>query len=170
MPTTTNKIAYGTEAALTCTLGSLGSSATWVAGREATAVDNSSNLYLDYLISGLITVGTTPTANTQIRIYALSTVGLAAVYPDVFDGTDSAETVTSVGVGQGFLKRLATLNVDATTSDRGYAFGKVSLAQAFGGVCPKVWTLFVTHNTAVNLNATPGNHYLVYEPISTTNS
>jgi hypothetical protein len=166
---TTNKIAYGTEAAMTITLASLGTSSTWVAGRESNSVDNSVNLYLDYLISGQIMVGTSPSANTQIRVYAFSTVGLSATWPDVFDGTDSAETISSVGVGQGFLKRLATLNVDATTSDLGYQFGKVSLAQAFGGVVPAAWGLWVTHNTGVNLNATAGNHYVVRQGIATTN-
>ncbi len=167
---TTNKIGYAAEAAMTITLASLGTSSTFVAGREGTAVDNSSNLYLDYLISGQITVGTTPTANTQIRVYALSTVGTSSTWPDVFDGTDSAETLTSVGVGQGFLKFVAIMNVDTNTTDRAYTFGKVSLASLFGGVCPSLWTLFVTHNTAANLNSTGGNHYLIYQPIFTTNN
>ncbi len=81
------------------------------------------------------------------------------------DGTDSAETLTSVGVGQGFLKLAAALNVDATTSDRDYAFGPVSVAQLFGGVLPQRWSVFVSHNTGVALNATGGNHVLKYQGV-----
>lgn len=168
MPTT-NKTAYATEAALTITLASLGTSSTWVAGRQSTVVDNSANLYLDYLVSGRVTVGTSPTAATQIRIYAFTTVGLTATYPDTFGASDAAVTISSVGIGQGFLKYIATLNVDATTTNAAYYFGKVSLARLFGGVCPKTWGIFCTHNTGANLNSTGGNQYIVVEGITTTN-
>ena len=43
--------------ALTITLASLATSSTLVAGRESTAVDNSSNVDEDHLVSGQITVG-----------------------------------------------------------------------------------------------------------------
>lgn len=159
-----NKIEYGSSAAVTISLSSLASSATWVAGRESTLVDNTTNKYLDYLLAGLITVGTTPTINTEIRV---SVVGMMddTLWPDVFDGTDSAETITSAGVGASILKRAATLTVDATTSDRGYPFGPISIAQLFGGVVPKKFVVFVSHNTGVNLNATGGNHTLFVTPV-----
>lgn len=167
---TTNNIAYAAESAMTITLAGLATSSTFVFGREGTAISNTSAKALDYLLSGRVTVGTTPTIGTQIRIYCLSTIGTLDVWPDVFDGTNSDETLTSVGVGQGFLKRAAILNVDSNNSDRAYDFGKLSVAQLFGGVCPHTFTVFVTHNTGVNLNATGGNHFVVVEPITTTNT
>lgn len=165
---TTNLMSYVASSAVTITLGGLATSSTWLAGRESTAVDNSSNKYLDYLLAGKIKVGTTPTASTEIRVYV---VGMLedSTWPDVFDGTDSAETVTSAGVGSGFLKLAAVMLVDATTSDRDYFFGPVSVASLFGGVCPRKFVVFVTHNTAVNLHATDGNHVLSVTPITTTN-
>ena len=159
---------YAADAQLTIGLASLGSSATFVAGRESTVVDNATNKYVDALLSGRITVGTTPTINTQIFVYVFSPINDTPTYPDVMDGTDSAETVTTAGVGRGFLKLAAVLDVDATTSDRAYDFGQVSVAQLFGGVLPQKWSVFVAHNTGVALNATAGNHEISYQGITYT--
>ena len=156
---------FAADAQLTISLASLASSSTFVAGQESTVVDNSTNKYVDAMLSGKITVGTTPTVNTQILVYVFSPINATPTYPDVMDGTDSAETLTSVGVGRGFLKLAAVLDVDATTSDRVYPFGQVSVAQLFGGVLPQRWSVFVTHNTGVALNATAGNHEIRYQGV-----
>lgn len=150
-------INYTAPATITISPASLATSATFVAGRESTVVDNTSNKFVDALVAGIVTVGTTPTINTQIVIYVFSALDDVPTYPDVMDGTDSAETVTSVGVGRGYLKLAAILEVDATTSNRVYPF-TFTVAQLFGGIMPKRWGLFVAHNTGVNLNATGGNH------------
>lgn len=165
---TSNKIAYAASSALTIPLNSLATSSTWLAGEESDVVDNSSNLYLDYLLAGKVQVGTTPTSGTQIRVYV---VGLLddTTYPDVFDGTNSAETITSAGVRDGFAKLAAVMNCDATTSNRDYPFGPVSVASLFGGVCPRKFVVFVTHNTGVNTNSTAGNHAVYITPVYTTN-
>lgn len=157
----TSTVNYAASAAIACGVASLATSSTFVAGRESDVVDNTTNKYLDALLSGKVTVGTTPTVNTQILVYVFGLVD-DTEYPDVMDGTDSAETLTSVGVGQGFLKLAATLAVDSTTSDRTYPFGPISVAALFGGILPKKWGCFVTHNSGVNLNATASNHELNY--------
>lgn len=163
------KTEYAASSALTITLASLASSATFVAGAESDAVDNTSNKYLDYLLAGKVTVGTSPTANTEIRVYVAALIE-DSTYPDVFDGTGSAETITSVGVGSGFLRLAATMLVDATTSDRTYWFGPVSVASLFGGVMPKKFVVFVAHSTAVNLNSTAGNHAVHITPVFMTSA
>lgn len=155
---------YANAATITISPASLATSASFVAGRESDVIDNSSNKYLDALVTGKVTVGTTPTINTQILIYVFATEDQTPTYPDVMDGTDSAETLTSVGVGSGFLKLAAVLSVDSTTSDRSYPFS-FTVAALFGGVMPRHWGLFVTHNTGVNLNATGGNHVFKYQGI-----
>lgn len=163
------KIARGTNAALTNAIQSLASSSTWLAGYESDVVDNTTNKYLDYKVNGKVTVGTTPTASTEIRIYVVSIWEDGSTWPDVFDGTTGAETVTSAGVGAGFLKLAAVLPVDATTSDRPYPF-EFSVASLFGGVCPDKFVLFTTHNTGANLNSTGGNQVFnvkgVYETVA----
>lgn len=156
---------YAASATITCSVASLASSSTFVAGQEGTAVDNATNKYDDALLSGQVTVGTTPTINTQILIYVFSALDDTPTWPDVMDGTDSAETLTSVGVGAGFLKLATALTVDSTTSNRAYAFGQISVAALFGGVLPRNWSVFVTHNTGVALNATGGNHFFKYTGI-----
>ena len=157
--------------ALTLTLASLATSATWVAGRESTAVVNTSNQYIDAMLSGQITVGTTPTANTSIEIWGYAAnkiVSSTVTYPDVMDGTDSAETLTNRQTTSG-LVLLDVISVVATTSDVGYPFGPISIASAFGQM-PTHWGVFVTHNTGVNLNSTAGNHWIHYQGIKFTST
>ena len=151
------KLAYAASSALTITLASLATDANLLTGRESTAVANESNLYTDYLIGGKITTGTSPTTDKSIEVWAYGEVEDAATYPDVFDGTDSAETVTSVDIKAAILRPIAGMTTDAT-SDRTYWFGPVSLMSVFGGPIPKNWGVFVVHDTAVNLNSTGGNH------------
>ncbi len=156
-------IVYTGPTSITISPASLASSATYVAGRESTQIDNTSNLYVDVLVQGLVTVGTTPTINTSINVYVWgSHTSLATTALDVLDGTDSAETITSAGVLAGMMALAAVGIVDATTSDRGYYFKAFAVAQFFGGILPQFWGLFIAHNTGVNLNATGGNHVWNY--------
>lgn len=160
------KVAYAADAAFTITLASLATSSTWVAGREATSVSNTTNLYLDYEITGKITTGTSPTVDTEIRVYAIQPINDTPTWPDVFDGTDSAETVTNTQI----LARLPLLwaGTVSATSDISYPIVSApTLAGLFGQV-PFNFTLFVTHNTAVNLNSTGSNHELNYKGIYAT--
>jgi hypothetical protein len=159
------KLVYATEQKPTFAIGSMATSSTLLAGYETSIIDNSSNLFLDYLIGGKVTVGTTPTINTVIEIWAFSQIEDSPTYPDVFDGTAGAETLTSAGIKNGLLTLIAVLQVDATTSDRVYPFQGKSIRAAFGGVVPKKFGFFVTHNTGVNLNSTAGNHELTALPV-----
>jgi hypothetical protein len=148
----TVNIAYAASATITITLSSIATSASFVAGAESTVVDNTSNKYVDAIVGGKITVGTTPTINTQILVYVFTPIDSTPTYPDVMDGTDSVETLTSVGVGRGFLKLGAVLDVDAVTSNIAYPFS-FTVAQLFGGVMPSSeWSLYVSQY--VNLNST----------------
>lgn len=155
------KANYPAASDVTITLASLASDINLLAGRESTAVDNSSNLYLDYLISGKITTGTSPTA-ASIQVWAVGSWD-GTTYPDGFSGSDSAETITSENHKNIICRFLAELATDVT-SNRTYYFGPVSVAAAFGGVVPKKWLVFVTHNTVANLNSTAGNHQIRIQP------
>ena len=124
---------YSAYATITIAPENVASSATWVAGVESDAVNNSTNLYVDALVSGVWRCGTTPTANTECRIYVYAQQDDTPTYQDVFDGTSSAETVTSAGVLVGVVKLLGTLYIDATTSNRDYFLAPTSVAERFGG-------------------------------------
>jgi hypothetical protein len=149
----TSTVNYSSNTAITMDLSALGSSATFVAGRESSQVDNTTNKYVDVLVSGSVSVGTTPTANTSILVYVYGAdTSLATTAIDVLDGTDSAETLTNVGILNA-LRLGAAINVPAATTDVQYFVLPFSVAALFGGVVPKFWGLFVAHNTAVNLRS-----------------
>ncbi len=159
----TMTVNYSANTTITCSVASLASSSTFVAGRESTQIDNTTNKFVDALVSGKVTVGTTPTANTQINIYVWGAeTSLATTAIDTLDGTDSDETLTNTGVLFSALRLGATTSVSATTSNVGYDFAPFSVAALFGGVMPKFWGLFVAHNTAAALNSTAGNHVFEY--------
>jgi hypothetical protein len=153
----TQTVNYGAAAAITMDLANLASSSTFVAGRESSQIDNTTNKFVDALVFGRISVGTTPTANTSINVYVYAgDVSLATTAVDVLDGSDSAETLTNVGILYG-LKLGASISVPAATSDVAYEVQPFSVAALFGGVMPKFWGLYVAHNTAVNLRNTAVN-------------
>lgn len=150
---------YSSNTTITCSVASLASSSTFVAGRESTQIDNTTNKYVDALVSGKVAVGTTPTANTQICVYVWGAeTSLATTAIDVLDGTDSDETLTNTGVRDSALRLGAVITVPAATSNVGYDFAPFSVAALFGGHMPKFWGLFVAHNTVAALNSTAGNH------------
>ena len=169
---------YGTSTAITCSLHTtpLGSSATFISGRESTEIDNTSNKYVDAFVQGKVTVGTTPTANTTIAIYVwgadTSLASLTydqsnAVGLDLLTGTDSAVSLTNAGT-LSMLKLGAAVGVTATTSNVTYPIPAFSVAALFGGVMPKFWGLYVAHNTGVALNSTSTNHAFAYTGLTFT--
>jgi len=159
--------AYAADIDLTITLAALPTDANLLTGRESTAVNNTSTKYLDYLLGGKITTGTSPTTAKSIRVYVYANFDDTPTYPDVFDGTDSAETITSADIRNSCIALAASMATDAT-SDRTYYFNGISIASLFGGRMPRYWGVFVTHDTAVNLNATAGNHQITATPIYET--
>lgn len=159
------KPVYSSVQAVTISLASLASSSSLTAGQESGVIDNSTNRFIDAILSGKITVGSSPTSGTNIIVNVFALLDPSGTYPDVMDGSDSAETITSAGVGRGFLRRAVILDVDSTTSDREYPFSGISIADLFRGVMPQKWGVFVTHNTGVNLNATGGNHVINYQGV-----
>jgi hypothetical protein len=140
----------GAGTAITMDLANLASSSSFVAGRESNQIDNTTNLYMDALVSGKVSVGTSPTANTTIAIYVWGAdVSLATTAIDVLDGTDSAETLTNTGILNA-LRLGATIAVPATTTDVQYEVLPFSVAALFGHM-PRFWGLYVAHNTVAAL-------------------
>lgn len=157
--TNTNfKLAYATAAALTITLAALASSSTWITGRESTAVDNSSNRYIDYRLGAEITTHATvaPTVNTEIRLYAYDCINPdTPTYPDTITGTNANVTLTAAAAANmldaGFvLMGSATV---VATANLSYPLTRcLSLAQAYGAA-PKRWGVYVAQNTGQALHA-----------------
>lgn len=150
---------YGSKTTITAALASLASDTSLLAGIESSVIDNTTDGFVDILISGKIKTGTSPTASKQIEVYAIGWDG--AGWPDVFDGTTSAETITSSDIKNAICRLVAILSTN-NTSDRDYPFTGRSLRSAFGEALPSKVVLFVTHNTGAALNSTAGNHELSY--------
>lgn len=151
------KLAYGTSTDLTVTnLHGLPESATWIAGWESGTIDNTSNLYEDFLISGKIQVhdDAAPTAGEQIRVYIVAMVSDDA-WPDLMDGTESTDAFASAEQMAPVAQLAAIISV-AATQNLIYSFGPFSVAALFGGICPPKFVVFITHNTSANLH-TSGN-------------
>ena len=146
--------------AITLTLTSL-TDGSW---RQSAAVDNTSNLYIDVLVGGSVQVGTSPTADGTIDIYAYGQYDASGEYTAGASGSDAAYTADGE---EGQLKFIASIVVDAT-SDQDYEWGPYNIAPAFGGVIPQRWGLVVENNTGATLNATGTNNETIYTGIDYT--
>jgi hypothetical protein len=154
MATTT--INYTAAASLTLTLTSLADGGF----RESTAVDNSSNKYVDALVGGKIQIGA-PSADGTIAIYAYGsydgteyTAGLTGT-----DGTVTWGTTGNTGLdGANNLPLLCVISVDATDDNDDARWGPFSVAQAFGGILPTKWGIVVKNSTGASLHATGTNN------------
>lgn len=154
---------YGSWTAITLTAASLASDTNLLAGRASTAIDNTTNKYLDVQIAGKIRTGTSPTTNKTIELWAYASFDATPTYPDSITGTDANKTMTSANVKYSALVRVWATTIDST-SDRDYFIPPTSLGQLFGQV-PSNWGLFLVHDTGVALNATGSNHVLNYRGI-----
>jgi hypothetical protein len=165
---TTATPVYGALVTHTITLASLATSSTLLTGRSGTAIDQKdSDDAIDALVGGLVTVGTTPTANTQIEAWLYGSFDDSIYNESV---TSATHTITGTDGGSALLSKatlrlMVVIPVTATTSNVGFKWGPYSVAQAFGGIVPVQWGVFITHNTAVNLNSTGGNHYVKHYPV-----
>lgn len=155
---TTSTINYASPATITADLSALASSTGWLAGRESNEVDNTTNKYIDALVHGSFTVGTTPATTGSMNVYVWgSDVSLATTALDVLDGTDSAETFASA-TAQGATVILASVTpVMVATSDTKYRIKPFAVAPLFGGIMPKFWGLFFSHNMTAALKTDAAN-------------
>jgi len=147
---------YTAAASLTLTVTSLADGGY----RESTAVDNSSNKYVDAIVGGKIQIGA-PSADGTIAIYAYGsydgteyTAGVTGT-----DGTITWGTTGSTGLdGFNNLPLLGVVSVDATDDNDDCRWGPFSVAQAFGGVLPTKWGVIVKNSTGASLHATGTNN------------
>lgn len=150
------KTAYSSNTAITFDISSLGTSSTFVAGRESTQIDNTSTLYIDAIVNVKGITGHASTAPTIGQIISLYVWGadtsLATTAIDVLDGTDSAETLSHVSVLNS-LRLAAAPAVTVATAGLVYYIQPFSVAQLFGGVMPKFWGLYLAHNHTGSLAA-----------------
>lgn len=150
-------LSYRASSNLTVTnLASIASSGTWVSGWVSGTIDNTSDLDLDKIVSGKITLGNSATAG-EIRVYAFAMLD-DSTWPDILsagtEGTEGTATVTTTTIRDA---TMVLVSAFATRADPGtddnYSIPATSLRGAFGGFLPAKCALFVTHSTGVNLAA-----------------
>lgn len=157
------KAVYAASSNQTVTnLNSLAASATWVAGWESGAIDNTTNLYTDYRVTAKITAGAANLSTAgEIRLYLVGPLD-DSTWPDVFDGTESTETVTDTEMRDAVCRLGASTATDNTASDV-YYLDCPSVRAVFGGNLPKKFVIFITHtvHTTTNAIAASGNQVTV---------
>lgn len=162
---TTTSISYGASTAMTITLTSLASSSTLLAGRESTAVDNTSTLAVDYIVGGKTRAGAgTPIAGV-IEYWAYGSYD-GTTYSGGASGSDAALTFASEKTNLALLYSQPT----DTTASHTYEWGPYSIASAFGGVVPKKWGIYIVHNMSAALSATAADHEVKYTAVNYTSA
>lgn len=160
----TSTINYGSDTAITFDVSSLGTSSTFLVGRESTQIDNTTNKFIDAIVTcdGILGhASTAPTIGQQIQLYVWgSDVSLATTPIDVLDGTDSAETLTHDSVRQS-LRLVAAPTVTVATAGLKYYILPFSVASYFDHM-PKFWGLFLTHNHTGALAASQSGIWSYY--------
>jgi hypothetical protein len=149
------KIYYAASQNMTVTaLASMATSSDWRTGWTSDLIDNTTNLYLDYLISGKIVAGGTAAAG-QIRI-SLYAMMDDSTWVDIFssgtEGAQGAATILDVATRDNSLV-LARALTTTTTASQVYPWGPLSVASCFGGIVPAKFSIFIAHSLANNLAA-----------------
>lgn len=143
------KSKYGANGqAITVTFTSLANNG----ARQSTPVDNSSNLYLDALVSVKVkSAGSSTSAAGYVNVYAYGTTDGGTTYGGVTGTTDGAVTLTSPPN----VRLIGVINVVANSTT--YESGPFSVASAFGGVLPEKWGIVIENKSGATLDASIGS-------------
>lgn len=146
------KEAIGSRTQITWTLDSLASSAT--AGRESTAVDNSSNLFDDALVTIVLPYPNSAPANSKgIFIFAYGYDG--TTYDGYATGSDAAYTFDDITANGQNLKQLGFITAIQNKTLR----ATFAVASAFGGVLPRGWGLVALNHSGQTLSTSCTAYY-----------
>lgn len=142
---------------ITITVASL----TNTSAQQSTAIDNTSNLWLDALVQLKIKSGASSTsASGFLTIYAYGTADGGTTYSDGATGTNGSITLTAPTN----MRILGTMYIvsNATT----YYSTPFSVASSFGGILPQKWGIVIVNNTGGTLDATGGSHAVFYQGVA----
>jgi hypothetical protein len=151
---------YGAAKTLTMTLASLASDANLLAGRECTAANQNTDQAVDAMVGGRFQLGTSPTTAKQVEVWAIGSYD-GVVMTAGATGVDA--NFAPVATSKPLMKLLQIIPTDAV-SNHVYPWGPLSVAQAFGGTLPLLWSIFIVHNTGVAFAAS-GTFEVKYTPV-----
>lgn len=139
----TTKLLYASETSLTCGMDALASGTT--SARASTAVDNSSNLYVDALVQFQFqTTSGSLGSNPAIYIYAYGLSRGGSNYSDNVTGSDANFTLPNPLN----LRLVAAVAYNVASNTTLYA-GPFSVALALGGLLPSKWGLVINNITGL---------------------
>lgn len=166
------KLQYVASVAPTVTnLHSLASSQDWAAGWTSASIDNRTNEYLDYLVSGTFT---THASNRQtpgyINVYIIAALNDTPTWPATASGTigtEGALSFTDVEERNSLCRLLVSIQVDDTASAI-YAFPPTAISPLFGGMVPSVFAIYVAQNctTTTTAGLASSGSAIYYTPIN----
>jgi hypothetical protein len=146
------KTFYVADAVIDVTsLHSLASSAAYLAGWQSPFIDHASDLVLDDQLTFHLVTHASNRQVGAIRIYLVAMLD-DSVWPDVFDGTQSAETWTSAEIRDAAAFLAKEIAVNATASA---VFDVIipSVRAVFAGFLPKKYEIFITGNASTTTTA-----------------
>lgn len=150
------KLQYVASVAPTVTnLHSLASSQDWTAGWSSASISNTTNEYLDYLVSGTFTTHASNRQAGSINIYIVAALNDTPTWPAASSGTWGTEgTAAFVDTEQrdGACLLLKSLTVDNGASEV-YSFPPTSVAMLFGGKIPPAFAIYVSQNASTTTTA-----------------
>lgn len=139
-------------------LDALASSASRLTGYETAAYDidgHASAPLDDVIVSARFVVASSGLSAGQIDLWAIPVLNDTPNWPDVFDGTASAETVSHFGQLVGYARQVRSWQT-TTTASLAYECS-VSLRDIFGGFLPDQVVFFVAQSTGQNLAGSNAN-------------
>lgn len=152
------KLAYSGAASITITLASLATGG----ARECTAIDNSTNKYLDAMVYLAFNIGAgTPGSDKAIYVWFYGSED-GTNYTDNATGSDAAVTMRSP------TNLVGPFVVSAPTASVTYKVVIASVAAFFGGVLPYKWGFVIENKTNIALSSTEGDHTKEYKGIYST--
>ena len=137
-----------------------------MAARESDVISNATGLYLDYLLSGVITTASSGLSDGKsLLVYCYAQQTDSPTYPAGITGSDADLTVNSAEVRDAGMVLAAVIPTNNTASTA-YSFNSVSIASCFGGSVPERWGVFVVQNTGGALASGTLTYQGIYGSVS----
>lgn len=124
-------------------------------GWSSASVDNTTNEYVDYMLSGTFTTHASNRQAGYVYVYVIGALADTPTWPAAASGTWGTEGVASFADTEerdGFARLMIALPVD-TSASAIVGFPPTSIAQLFGGIVPTDWAVFVSTNAATTTAA-----------------
>jgi hypothetical protein len=151
-------------------LHSLASSQTWIAGWTSNSVNNTSNVYQDYMYGGTFTTHASNRQAGTIYIWVVAALNDTPTWPATSSGTlgtEGALAFADTYRRDSLVQPLWQITVDNTASSI-YTFPPMGIAQLFNGRVPPYHCLYIAQNCSTTTTAglAAAGSAIYYTPIT----